>query len=115
MAVQAILCLDRQTEFTSSHKTLCQVGGWGMLENGHITLVWGLPATSPGVVLLPSAVNFDHFQILRAIGKGSFGKVRRNLWVGQASRWWASVGLWGWTALHLSGEASPHQAVGSCL
>ena len=24
-----------------------------------------------------SAVNFDHFQILRAIGKGSFGKVRR--------------------------------------
>lgn len=22
------------------------------------------------------AVNFDHFQILRAIGKGSFGKVR---------------------------------------
>jgi len=31
-------------------------------------------------------VNFDHFQILRAIGKGSFGKVRsaciprRNLW-----------------------------------
>lgn len=29
------------------------------------------------------AVNFDHFQILRAIGKGSFGKVKDkvgNLW-----------------------------------
>lgn len=25
----------------------------------------------------PFVVNFDHFQILRAIGKGSFGKVRR--------------------------------------
>lgn len=24
------------------------------------------------------AVNFDHFQILRAIGKGSFGKVRES-------------------------------------
>ena len=27
--------------------------------------------------LFSVAVNFDHFQILRAIGKGSFGKVRR--------------------------------------
>lgn len=27
------------------------------------------------------AVNFDHFQILRAIGKGSFGKVRINLFL----------------------------------
>ena len=25
-----------------------------------------------------SAVDFDHFQILRAIGKGAFGKVRFN-------------------------------------
>lgn len=25
------------------------------------------------------AVNFDHFQILRAIGKGSFGKVREKV------------------------------------
>lgn len=40
------------------------------------------PRTSPGVgtpdlCLLPFslAVTFDHFQILRAIGKGSFGKV----------------------------------------
>ena len=26
------------------------------------------------------AVNFDHFQILRAIGKGAFGKVNRSTW-----------------------------------
>lgn len=31
--------------------------------------------------LLYFAVNFDHFQILRAIGKGSFGKVRINLFL----------------------------------
>lgn len=29
-------------------------------------------------VSVSSAVNFDHFQILRAIGKGSFGKVRQS-------------------------------------
>lgn len=33
-----------------------------------------LPVTSLGILCF-SAVNFDHFQILRAIGKGSFGKV----------------------------------------
>lgn len=35
------------------------------------------PHPAPSVL---SAVNFDHFQILRAIGKGSFGKVRRVGW-----------------------------------
>lgn len=35
------------------------------------------PHPAPSVL---SAVNFDHFQILRAIGKGSFGKVRRAGW-----------------------------------
>lgn len=30
------------------------------------------------------AVNFDHFQILRAIGKGSFGKVRTHTHTQQA-------------------------------
>lgn len=44
-----------------------------------VCATWGLPATSPRVPLFYSAVNFDHFQILRAIGKGSFGKVRQGL------------------------------------
>lgn len=34
---------------------------------------WGLAVALTPALL--SAVNFDHFQILRAIGKGSFGKV----------------------------------------
>lgn len=39
-----------------------------------------------------SAVNLDHFQILRAIGKGSFGKVRpRAGWTGHV---WAGPAAW---------------------
>lgn len=50
----------------------------------------GLSTALPGVSLLHSTVNFDHFQILRAIGKGSFGKVRKSLWVGQ----WRMGDIW---------------------
>ena len=59
---------------------------------------WGLPAAwGPGghwscgpLTWHPSAlsaVNLDHFQILRAIGKGSFGKVRLRMGLG-----WTCVG-----------------------
>lgn len=48
-------------------------------------------------------VNFDHFQILRAIGKGSFGKVRTMHFLEQKSEAWKSgcLGLsvyvlWAW-------------------
>lgn len=39
------------------------------------------------ISLLPFvAVNFDHFQILRAIGKGSFGKVSKRRSIGFADK-----------------------------
>lgn len=47
-------------------------------------------ASWPYQPLLLSAVNFDHFQILRAIGKGSFGKVRpllQGAWGARQLRW----------------------------
>lgn len=62
----------------------------------------GLSTTLPGVSLLHPTVNFDHFQILRAIGKGSFGKVRKNLWVGQ------------WR-LGTCGTTEPHRLASSLL
>lgn len=39
-----------------------------------------------------SAVNLDHFQILRAIGKGSFGKVRPR--AGRTGHVWAGPAAW---------------------
>lgn len=49
------------------------------VRNRDPLIVWrsGTVTTLPDVCLfvLPPSVNFDHFQILRAIGKGSFGKV----------------------------------------
>ena len=70
--------------------SLCSVGG--------LLAVWGLPAAwGPGghqscclLTWCPSAlsaVSLDHFQILRAIGKGSFGKVRL-----RAGPGWTRVG-----------------------
>lgn len=86
----------------------CRIAKQGHTSQGWaLCLAQGLSTTLPGVSLLHSTVNFDHFQILRAIGKGSFGKVRKNLWVGQ----WR-LGTCGITepcrlAPSLLGEASP--------
>lgn len=67
-----------------------------------------LSTASPAVSLLHSTVNFDHFQILRAIGKGSFGKVRKSLWVGQwrVGDRWDHGATSGFTPF-LLGEATP--------
>lgn len=55
-----------------------------IVKQGHALQGWDLCLALPYlfVSLLHSTVNFDHFQILRAIGKGSFGKVRKSLWLG---------------------------------
>lgn len=46
------------------------------------------------LVSLFSTVNFDHFQILRAIGKGSFGKVRQSRQGGHGRTIPAAHRLW---------------------
>lgn len=49
--------------------------GWGQLQQGLRAAQTFVPPQPASSVF--STVNFDHFQILRAIGKGSFGKVRK--------------------------------------
>lgn len=85
----------------------CRIAKQGQTSQGWgLCLAQGLSITLPGVSLLHSTVNFDHFQILRAIGKGSFGKVRKSVWVGQGR-----VGTYGTTEPHIAPfllrEASP--------
>lgn len=85
--------------------------GCRIATQGQTSQVWrlrlapqGLATSSPGVSLLHSTVNFDHFQILRAIGKGSFGKVRKSL-SGWASGGWGHMGPQSHTdLLHFSSE-----------